>query len=104
MKILIAMLFMILLVSIGQVMAQTPISSIVPSWVTTAAPEAGMLPPGSSVELTVYDAANAMHPSQISLMIGGYWQNADHQSLYYLYSPYNPSTFWLLNRATVPGG
>lgn len=96
--------FILLLITIlllhGQVQAQPP----VPAWVTTAAPQLGMLPPGSTFEKGVYDASQMMMPRTWHFEIGGYWTNADNTPLYYVTANENPATFFLFNRGDVPGG
>jgi len=76
-----------------------------PSWVTTAAPQSNMLPPGSSFTTTVYVTDfGGLTPTQTDLLICGYWTNADNQPLYYVVQPNNPQRVYWFNRASVPNG
>lgn len=99
MKVLTLMLLLLGALATAQIVAaQTP-TQPVPAWVSTVAPQAGMLPPASIITITVYDAQNAMRPYQQTLVIGGYWKD-----LYYCYDPINPALVFLIGRGGVPNG
>lgn len=67
--------------------------------------ENGMLQLGTPFTLTVYYAdMGGLTPIQTSMVIAGYWRNADNRALYCTHVSGNPSTIFILNRSDVPNG